>query len=242
MIVAIVGPTGVGKTRLSIELAKRYNAIIVGCDAVQIYQELNIGSAKVTEQEKENIKHYLIDIKNPLEEYTVRDYQQDLRKILDATEKNVIIVGGTGLYLTAGICDYRFDENIGKPKPLYDVKIIGLTQERKIIYEKINKRVDKMLELGLIDEVKNLYQKYPDSKVLHRAIGYKEIIEYLDNKISLDEAIVKIKQNSRHYAKRQYTWFKHQNIVKWFNVDYANFAHTIEEVINYLEGEKNEKN
>lgn len=243
MIVAVVGPTGVGKTRLSIELAKKYQAIIVGCDAVQIYKELNIGSAKVTEEEKCGIPHYLIDIKEPLEEYTVRDYQIDLRKILDHNkDKNIIIVGGTGLYLTAGICDYNFDnEQNAKTKLLYDVKIVGLTAHRDVIYERINQRVDVMLKDGLVDEVKNLYAKYPDSKVLQRAIGYKEIIAYLNNEISLAEATDLIKKNSRHYAKRQYTWFNHQNVVKWFDVNFADFDLTIKEVINYIEGEDNEK-
>ncbi len=243
MIVAVVGPTGVGKTRLSIELAKKYKAIIVGCDAVQIYQELDIGSAKVTEEEKENITHYLIDIKKPSEEYTVRDYQKDLRNILDNNkDKNIIIVGGTGLYLTAGICDYNFEKATNeKNKLLYDVKIVGLTAPRDVIYDRINQRVDAMLKNGLVAEVKNLYRKYPDSKVLKRAIGYKEIIAYLKGEISLEEATEDIKKNSRHYAKRQYTWFNHQNVVKWFNVNFQNFDLTIKEVINYLEGEKNEE-
>ena len=243
MIVAVVGPTGVGKTRLSIELAKNYKAIIVGCDAVQIYQELDIGSAKVTEEEKENITHYLIDIKKPSEEYTVRDYQKDLRNILDNNkDKNIIIVGGTGLYLTAGICDYNFEKATNeKNKLLYDVKIVGLTAPRDVIYDRINQRVDAMLKNGLVAEVKNLYRKYPDSKVLKRAIGYKEIIAYLKGEISLEEATEDIKKNSRHYAKRQYTWFNHQNVVKWFNVNFQNFDLTIKEVINYLEGEKNEE-
>lgn len=241
MIVAIVGPTGVGKTKLSIELAKKYNAIIVSCDAVQIYDGLNIGSAKVRAEEKENIKHYLIDIRKPNEEYTAKNYQDDLRKIInDNKDRNIIIVGGTGLYLSAGLYDYKFDGKCDA-KLLYPVIFIGLTQERKLIYEKINNRVDKMIAEGLVDEVKNLYQQYPDSKVLKRAIGYKEIIEYLDGNISLEKAIDAIKQNSRHYAKRQYTWFNHKNNVKWFNVCYENFENTITSVIKYIEGEVHEK-
>ena len=285
MLIAIVGPTGVGKTKLSIELAKKYNASIINCDAVQIYQELNIGSAKVTEEEKEGIKHYLLDIKKPNEEYTVRDYQKDFRNIVDNNEGNFIIVGGTGLYLTAAIMDYDFadeiktiDEeldndtlykmalekdnncNIDKnnrsrlinflkkdkleekaSKVLYDVKIIGLTAPREVIYEKINKRVDVMFNLGLVDEVKNLINKYPDSKVLNRAIGYKETIKYLNKEVSLEECKEEIKKNSRHYAKRQYTWFNNKNNVKWFNVDYDNFSNTINDVIKYIEGDISEK-
>ncbi len=283
MILAIVGPTGVGKTKLSIELAKKYKAIIISCDAVQIYRGLDIGSAKVTEEEKEGIPHYLIDIKNPDEEYSVRDYQQDFRKIVSENkDKNIIVVGGTGLYLTAAITDYQFleftsdmdfdafsneelyaqalakdkncsiaknnrvrlinflkkeDTPVSNSKMLYDVKIIGLTQERSKVYEKINDRVDKMITSGLVNEVKALYQKYPDSKVLNRAIGYKEIISYLKGDVTLEEAIDSIKKNSRHYAKRQYTWFNNKNEVKWFMVDYLNFSDTINSVIKYIEGE-----
>ena len=284
MLIAIVGPTGVGKTKLSIELAKKYNASIINCDAVQIYQELNIGSAKVTEAEKEGIKHYLLDIKKPNEEYTVRDYQKDFRNIVDNNEGNFIIVGGTGLYLTAAIMDYDFadetktiDEeldndtlykmalekdsncNIDKnnrsrlinflkkdkieekaSKVLYDVKIIGLTAPREVIKKK-NNRVEVMFNLGLVDEVKNLIRKYPDSKVLNRAIGYKETIKYLNKEVSLEECKEEIKKNSRHYAKRQYTWFNNKNNVKWFNVDYDNFSNTINDVIKYIEGDISEK-
>ena len=151
-------------------------------------------------------------------------------------------MGGTGLYLTAAIMDYDFldkdtiDENI--PKMLYDVKIIGLTAPREVIYEKINKRVDDMFNQGLVDEVKNLISKYPDSKVLTRAIGYKETIKYLNKEVSIEECRDEIKKNSRHYAKRQYTWFNNKNSVKWFNVDYDNFTNTINDVIKYIEGDK----
>lgn len=238
MIVAIVGPTGVGKTKLSIELAKYYNAIIINCDAVQIYKGLDIGSAKVTEEEKEGIKHYLIDLKTPDEEYSVADYQKDFRQVIaENKDKNIIIVGGTGLYLTAGLYDYNFDGK-NDAKMVYDAIIIGLTQDRKLIYDKINKRVDKMVNEGLIEEVKTLYLKYPHSAVLKRAIGYKEIINYLDGRASLEKAIDEIKKNSRHYAKRQYTWFNHKNNVKWFNADYENFENTIDSVIKYIEGVK----
>ncbi len=286
MIIAIVGPTGVGKTQLSLALAQKYQAIIINCDAVQIYKGLDIGSAKIKPSEMDGIPHFLIDIKNPDEDYSVADYQKDFRQIIAQNpDKNIIIVGGTGLYLTAAINDYQFGmqknidymgytnaelydlalaqdpnckitpnnrirlinflkrtTNPSIAKPLYDVKIIGLTQERSLIYERINDRVKQMLDEGLVAEVKELYQKYPDSKVLHRAIGYKEIISYLNNEITLAEAIRKIQQNSRHYAKRQYTWFKHKNNVKWFPVDYEEFANTIDNVIKYIEGVDDEKN
>ena len=281
MILAVVGPTGVGKTKMSVELAKYYNAIIVNCDAVQVYQEMNIGSAKATDQEKENIDHYLIDIVKPSDYYSVKNYQEDLRKILDTNkDRNIIIVGGTGLYLTAGILDYRFEDektnetyddlsneelydlalkkdnsmqieknnrvrlirflnrsnnDIVPAKPLYDVSIIGLTTTRDNLYRIIDNRVDEMIQNGLVDEVKELYNKYPESRVLKTAIGYKEIIEYLNNTVSLDEAIDNIKKNSRHYAKRQYTWFNNKLDVKWFDVNYEDFSKTVNDVIDYIE-------
>ena len=280
MIIAVVGPTGVGKTKMSVELAKYYNGIVINCDAVQVYKDLNIGSAKITEEEKEGVKHYLFDIKNIDEEYTVMDYQKDLRSLLEKNkDKNIIIVGGTGLYLSAGLMDYRFyeekenknydnysneelyklavkkDKNMQihpnnrqrlvrflnkevhenvELKMLYDAKIIGLTTDRTRLYEIINKRVDKMMNEGLLKEVKTLYKKCPSSKILSSAIGYKELIEYLDGKISLNMAIEKIKLNSRHYAKRQYTWFNNKMNIKWFNVNYENFNETIDNVKKYL--------
>ena len=280
MILAIVGPTGVGKTKLSIELAKKYNAIIINCDAMQVYKGLDIGTAKIREDEKEGIKHLLFDIKEPNEKYTVFDYQKDVRDLLDKyKDNNIIFVGGTGLYLRAALFDYRFNEDkdivdysdytnqqlldlclkkdpncnihinnrvrlerflnrdnndIVKPNLLYDVTFIGLTTDRDILYNNINKRVDIMLENGLLDEVKDLYKKYSNSEALRRGIGYKELLDYLDNKCSLDDAIYKIKQNSRHYAKRQYTFFNNQFNIKWFNVDFNNFNNTINEVLEYI--------
>lgn len=280
MKIFIMGPTGVGKTKLSVELAKIFDAYIINCDAVQVYKGLDIGSAKVTEEEKCGIKHFLFDIKNPDEEYNVKDYQTDLRNLFDKySDKNLIIVGGTGLYATAGAYDYRFNDeekkdysnysledlyklakekdincNIDKnnrirlerflqkdltslvePTLLYnDAIFIGLTTSRENLYKIINKRVDKMVKDGLIDEVKELYKKYPNSLILKRAIGYKEIIEYLDNKISLEKSIDEIKKNSRHYAKRQYTWFNNKMDIKWFEVNFNYFNETIDNVKDYL--------
>lgn len=280
MKIFIMGPTGVGKTKLSVELAKLYDAYIINCDAVQVYKGLDIGSAKVTEEEKCGIKHFLFDIKNPDEEYSVKDYQTDLRNLFNKySKKNLIIVGGTGLYATAGAYDYRFNDeekkdysnysleelyklakekdincNIDKnnrirlerflqkdltslvePTLLYnDAIFIGLTTSRENLYKIINKRVDKMIDNGLVQEVKNLYTNYPKSKILKRAIGYKEIIDYLDNKITLEEAVDEIKKNSRHYAKRQYTWFNNKMDIKWFEVNFNNFNETIDNVKDYL--------
>lgn len=281
MIIAVVGPTGVGKTKMSIELAKKYNAAIVNCDAVQVYKFLNIGSAKVCEDEKEGIKHYLLDIKNPDDDYTVKNYQIDARKIIENNkDKNLIFCGGTGLYLCAALMDYRFYEDescenydnldneelyklalkkdkscpidrnnrvrlirflnkknieVVEPKLLYEnVLFIGLTTDRENLYKIINKRVDLMFENGLLEEVKNLYKKYPNSRVLKSAIGYKEVIKYLNNEITLEECIEEIKKLSRHYAKRQYTWFNNKMNIKWFDVDYNNFENTISNVKKYI--------
>lgn len=281
MILAIIGPTAVGKTKLSIELAKKYNAIIINCDAMQVYQGLDIGTAKVTSEEKEGITHELLDFVPATQNYTVYDYQKDARKLLEKYQgRNIIFVGGTGLYLKGALYDYRFyeetttnsydnltneelynlalakDKNMTihpnnrkrlvrflnkeiqeyvEPKPLYNFKIIGLTTSRDILYDKINKRVDVMFQSGLLTEVKSFYDQGIRSKALETGIGYKELYQYFDNKITLEEAKDLIKKNSRHYAKRQYTFFNHQLDVKWFDTNYEDFSKTIKEVENYIE-------
>jgi len=286
MIIAVVGPTGVGKTKMSIELAKKYNAEVISCDSMQVYKKMDVGTAKVTEEEKEGIIHHLIDIKDVSEDYSVYDYQKDARRVLELllkSDKNVVIVGGTGLYLKALLYDYKFNESYDKKdfssytneelykmvltidkdskihlnnrqrlesflnnhklgeektvsKLLYkDVKIIGLTRPREELYASINDRVDKMLDNGLIDEARYFYDMKVNSKAINTAIAYKELYMYFDNKISLEDAIELIKQRSRRYAKRQYTWFKNQMEVKWFDVNINNFSKTIEDVVNYLE-------
>ena len=282
MIVAIVGPTGVGKTKMSVELAKRYNAIIINADAVQVYKELNIGSAKATEEEKDGVKHFLLDFKEPSENYTVSDYQKNAREIIAKyKDRNIIFCGGTGLYLCAALMDYRFYEDISnetyddltnaelyelalkkdknvkiaknnrvrlirflnknpkevvEPKLMYDnVFFVGLTTNRDNLYDIINNRVDKMFAMGLVDEVANLVKKYPNSRVLNSAIGYKEVISYLRGEYTLEETKELIKKNSRHYAKRQYTWFNNKMDVKWFLVNYAEFDKTIDMVKKYID-------
>lgn len=288
-VIVITGPTAVGKTKLSIELAKRYNGEIINADAVQVYKGLDIGSAKVTEEEKEDIPHHLFDIKEVDEEYTIYHYQKDCRKLIKEVQgrgKTPILVGGTGLYIKAALYDYKLTEeketntydnltdeelynkllevdkdividknnrrrliralNYYKEnnksintnttnKLLYDAIFIGLTTDRRILYDKINTRVDIMIKDGLLNEVKAFYDKNVRTKPLLNAIGYREIYSYFDGNISLEEAIDKIKQNSRHYAKRQYTFFNHQLPVVWFETDYSNFNNTVEEVIDYIE-------
>ncbi len=284
MILAIVGPTGVGKTKLSVALAKKFNAVIINCDAMQVYKDLNIGTAKVTEEEKEGIDHYLFDIKDVSDEYTVYDYQKDARKLIEKfKDRNIIFVGGTGLYLKSALYDYRFydevdnkkdyskytnDElykmvlekdpnslihpnnrvrmerfldkiNIDKiePIPLYKHMIIGLTTDRDVLYDRINKRVDVMVKAGLLEEAKRVYDTNIRSKAVMTPIGYKELFPYFDGSSNLEICLDKIKQNSRHYAKRQYTFFNHQLPVKWFDVDFDNFDNTVNEVLNYVSKE-----
>jgi tRNA dimethylallyltransferase len=287
-VIVITGPTAVGKTKLSIELAKKLNGEIINADAMQVYKGLNIGTAKVTEKEKENIPHHLFDIKEVEEEYSIYNYQKDCRKVIDnilRRNKTPILVGGTGLYIKAALYDYKLSEektnntydnlkteeiykellkldkdiNIDKNnrrrliralnyykenntsisnnktnKLLYDTIFIGLTTDREILYKKINQRVDNMIENGLLEEVKYYYDKNIKAKPLINGIGYKELYNYFDGLCSKEEAVEKIKQNSRHYAKRQYTFLNHQLNVVWFETDYNNFNNTIEKVSSYI--------
>ena len=288
-IIVITGPTGVGKTKLSIELAKIYDGEIINADSMQIYQELNIGTAKIKESEKEGIPHHLFDIKEVYEEYTIYHYQQDCRRVIKDIQnrgKTPILVGGTGLYIKSALYDYKLSEetsnntydnltdedlynelikldkdieidknnrrrliralnyykenndsinNNKTNKLLYDTIFIGLTTERSLLYKKINDRVDVMIKDGLLEEVKEFYDKDIRTKPLLNAIGYREIYKYFDGEYTFDEPIDKIKQNSRHYAKRQYTIFNHQIPIVWFETDYNNFNNTIEKVSDYID-------
>ncbi len=283
-IIVIVGPTAVGKTKLSIELAKKYNGEVINGDSTQVYKELNIATAKVTKEEMENIKHHLLDIRELEEPYTVYDFKKDAQKLIEKIKndgKTPIIVGGTGLYITSLLYDYQFEEeksvkvepdydlllkldpetkihknnkkrierylsyykSTGKKlneKELskemkYDAIVIGLTTDRSILYDRINKRVDNMIDNGLLKEAKYIYDLNIRSKAVMTPIGYKELFKYFDNEITLEEAIERIKQNSRHYAKRQYTWFNNKMNVKWFDVDFENFDNTVKNIEEYIE-------
>lgn len=265
-VIVLVGPTAVGKTSLSIKIAKRYNLDIISGDSVQVFKGLDIGSAKVTKEEMDGVKHHLIDILNPGDYYSVADFQKNVRELIEKNDVS-FIVGGTGLYIKAALYDYNFSgekrdfdlekkyenysneelyevlkkvdleasKNIhmnnrkrviraielngnkskenNKDIPLYDSLIICLDLPREVLYERINKRVDLMIKEGLLEEVKGLY----DKNIRIHAIGYSELYDYFDGLISLDEAIELIKKNSRHYAKRQMTWFRNQMNAKFFS-------------------------
>ena len=277
--IVIAGPTGVGKTKISIDLASELNAEIISSDSAQIYKGLNIGTAKITEKEMQGIKHHLIDIVEPISKYSVGNFEKDVNKILNQNpEKNFLLVGGTGLYInsvTKGLSilpeadkktrEYlstldnqtlfelalKYDEEATKEiHPNNRVRLervvevflltgqkfsklskkniknnnfkflkIALERDRKNLYDRINKRVDIMFEQGLVDEVKNLYKIYGEKLYKLNIIGYNEIIDYINGKISLDETSYRIKLNSRHYAKRQFTWFKADKEYQWFNLD-----------------------
>lgn len=289
-VIVITGPTGVGKTKMSIELAKALNTEIINGDAYQIYKYMNIGTAKPTNEEKQGIQHHLMDFLDPLSSFSICDYQKLVREKISDFDKNnkvPIIVGGSGLYIDSVLYDYRFtedarniedekkydeysneelhnilknldseaalkihpnnrkrvlraielsqsnssqDERSLKNNPVYDFLLIFLNDEREVLYERINKRVDEMVETGLLEEVKSLYPGKLSNQAM-KAIGYQEIIDYLDNKQSLDDAINLIKQHSRNYAKRQLTWYRNHQNVKFIMIDVNNLDNTKNEII-----------
>ena len=299
-VLCIVGPTAVGKTKMSIELAKQLNGEIISGDSMQIYRGMDIGTAKATMDERQGIPHHLIDEKNPDEPYSVAAFQQTVRAKMEEIKsrgKLPIIVGGTGLYIKSVLYDYEFageseskeideakyghlsneelhaklatvdeagakdihpnnrkrviraleiyetsgvkkSEMIEKQehKMIYDACLIGLTDDRTVLYDRINKRVDTMYETGLVEEVKALFdQGIPAESQSIRAIGYKELYDYFKGFISLEESKELIKRNSRRYAKRQYTWFNNQMDVTWFKVDVQHFDKTVQEVLTYVQ-------
>ena len=283
-VIVICGPTASGKTALSIELAKRIDGEIISCDSMQIYKEMDIGTAKVTKEEMQGIKHYLVDYISPDERYSVARFKQDAKnaiKDIIAKGKTPIIVGGTGLYLDSLIYEIDYPqieldeeyrnkmENIANegrleelyllakkidPKAIekispndqkriirvleiynstgktktqleeesrkeveYDYKVFAINWEREKLYERINKRVDIMIEQGLIDEVKQIKEKYSKFPTAMQGLGYKEVVDYLEGKYTKDEMIEKIKMETRRYAKRQITWFKKNKQTIWLN-------------------------
>lgn len=303
-LVVLIGPTAVGKTKTSIELAKHFNGEIISGDSMQIYKGMDIGTAKITKEEMDGIQHHLIDIKAPNESFSAAEFQQIVReKIIEISSRGKLpmIVGGTGLYIQSVLYDYQFSEapsderyrqelekkaiqhgnvwlhkelmkldpksgeNIhpnnvrrvirameifhctGKtmtdyqetqtPEKLYDAAIIGLTMERDKLYERINHRVDVMMENGLLNEVQKLYKMGIKDCQSIQAIGYKELYEFFNGYVSLEEAIVNLKQNSRRYAKRQLTWFRNKMDVSWFDMTDASDEAVLRKKINEISRE-----
>ena len=296
MGIVIGGPTGVGKTSLSIKLAKILDAVIINCDSMQIYKHMDIGTAKITEKEKEGVEHYMFDIVEPIDRYNVGDYYRDVNSLLKKFEKdnrNVILVGGTGLYINSIVrglsklpeADLSIRNSLEKlsTEELYEklkeldeeaakeihpnnrVRVeravevclltgnkfsklnklnikdnnynfiqIALERDRKILYDRIDYRVELMIENGLVEEAKDIYKKYNSEKNKIKAIGYKELFDYFDGLISVDEAIEIIKKESRHYAKRQFTWFKGDADYKWFDLGQITEDEIIKKILNFL--------
>ncbi|CAM4014624.1 tRNA delta(2)-isopentenylpyrophosphate transferase [Bacillus manliponensis] len=299
-VVVIIGPTAVGKTKLSIDLAKALHGEVISGDSMQVYRKMDIGTAKVTAEEMNGIPHYMIDIKNPEEAFSVAEFQSRVREhIQDISSRGKlpIIVGGTGLYVQSVLYDYQFSEEPGdviyreklevlasehgveyvhnmlqeidpesakrihpnnvrrviraleifhttgktmsdqldeqETELLYDVAFIGLTMDRALLYDRINLRVDLMMEQGLLQEVKNLYEDGVRDCQSIQAIGYKELYEYLEGRTSLEEAVTALKTNSRRYAKRQLTWFRNKMDVEWFNMT---SGEKTTEILQYIEG------
>jgi tRNA dimethylallyltransferase len=293
----IAGPTGVGKTDLSIKLAKLLDADIISADSAQIYKEMNIGTAKITTEEMQGVKHYMLDVVEPIKKYSVGDYQTAVDNILNEKEKenkNIILTGGTGLYIgsiTEGLSDLPAGDPILReellkldseelykklmeldPQAAQDIHInnrrrveravevclltgdkfsvlskkniknnnynffkVALERDREYLYERINLRVDIMLEKGLEQEVRDLYEKYGENLRKINIIGYTELIEYFNGKVTYEEAVENIKRNSRRYAKRQFTWFKNDPTYVWFDLDKL----SEEEIINSIMSELN---
>lgn len=300
-VIVICGPTASGKTKLSIELAKRVEGEIISCDSMQIYQEMDIGTAKPTEEERQGIQHYLLDFVSPEERYSVADYKKDAKQAIKeivAKGKIPIIVGGTGLYIDSLIYEIEYpniefdleyrkqlEERVekegleklyeeakaidslamqkisqndtkrilrileiyhttGKTKteqeiesrknpPEYDYQVYALRWDRQILYERINQRVDNMIEQGLIQEVEEILKKHKHFPTAMQGLGYKEVVEFLEGHITKEEMIEKIKMETRRYAKRQMTWFRKNKQTVWLDGQ-ANVEDNIDVIIKKL--------
>lgn len=285
-LITISGPTACGKTAVSVELAKIINGEIISADSMQVYKYMDIGTAKITEKEKQGIKHYLIDALYPDEEFSIAVFQKMAKEALSEIYdkgKMPVLVGGTGFYVNGLIYDNdftpgekddkmrlmlekdaaekgneyvhnilreldpeyaetvhpnnvkrviraiefcrdtgeKFSEYNARERlrePAYDVKGFILNMDRDLLYERIEKRIDIMLKNGLVEEVKGLMEKYSENLVSMKGLGYKEIIGYLNGEYSLEEAIYILKRDTRHFARRQLTWFKHQSNGMWINM------------------------
>ncbi|MBO0993042.1 tRNA (adenosine(37)-N6)-dimethylallyltransferase MiaA [Bacillus sp. SD088] len=311
-VVSVIGPTAVGKTELSLQIAKRFNGEIISGDSMQIYRGMDIGTAKIKPSEMQGVPHHLLSFKDPRESFSVAEYQKVVREKIKEVQSRghlPILVGGTGLYIQSVLYDYQFSDAPADPSfrkrmeekvqsgeamnlynqleavdpdaadkihpnnhrrviraleifhctgktmtefqkkqqniPLYQDVLIGLTMDREILYQRIDHRVDIMMEEGLVQEVSDLM-----NNGLHRehqsmkAIGYKEIADYLEKRTSYEEALTLLKKNSRHYAKRQLTWFRNKMEAEWFDLtdqreDWKKIAGIIDFIAGKLELKSN---
>ncbi|HET7658264.1 MAG TPA: tRNA (adenosine(37)-N6)-dimethylallyltransferase MiaA [Bacillales bacterium] len=300
-LIVVVGPTAVGKTKVSVELANRLGGEIINGDSMQVYKGMDIGTAKITEEETKGVPHHLFNIKQPIDSYSAAEFQDLARPLVTAINergKIPIVVGGTGMYIkalthhfnftdTASDRVYRekmekFAEEHGNEKlherlkdidpesaagihpnnvrrviralevfhatgipaserkekereSPYLLAPIGLTMEREKLYERINQRVDEMIKEGLIEEVRGLYESGIGECQSIQAIGYKEIYAYLRGDCSMEEAVSQLKQNSRRYAKKQYTWFLRQMDIRWFDVTDGDFEKKISSILRFVQ-------
>ena len=300
-VIVICGPTASGKTALSIELAKKINGEIISADSMQIYKDMDIGTAKPDKEEMQGIKHYLLDCISPDVRYSVAEYKQDATNAIEEIlqkGKTPIIVGGTGLYVDTLIYgieynDIKIDEEYRKElekiaeeqglQPLYEValkideeamqkispndkkrimrvleiykatgktktqqeiesrkngvkydyKVFALNMDREVLYNRINLRVDIMIKNGLIEEVKNLKEKYNKFPTAMQGLGYKEVVEHLEGKATKEEMIEKIKMETRRYAKRQLTWFRKNKETIWLDATKEK-DYNVSQIIDYI--------
>jgi len=305
-IVAIVGPTAVGKSALGLKLAKKFNGEIISGDSMQIYRHLDIGTAKDSPAELKEVPHHLVDICDADQRYTVKDFQEKAKTIatdLASNDRLPLVVGGTGFYLssltnnlnlggkdngdnelrkeliqierTEGVSQLQTILKKEDPKAFEkidvensrrliraievfrttgksildqdngqkwaDFYLVGLTDDRPKLYDRINKRVDKMLEMGLLDEAQFVYEHRDDFPQAKNGIGYKELFPYFEQQASLESCAEEIKKNSRHFAKRQFTYFRNQMNVDWYNIsDDKNYQETIENNITKFIGGNND--
>ncbi|RLL45395.1 tRNA (adenosine(37)-N6)-dimethylallyltransferase MiaA [Oceanobacillus piezotolerans] len=302
-VIAIMGPTAVGKTKLSIEIAKRFNGEVISGDSMQVYKGLDIGTAKIKKEETEGIPHHMIDIAEPDEPFSVAAFQSHVKSSIDeitSRNKLPILVGGSGLYIQAALFDYHFSdterdnsitnrlqeqvevegimplynrlkeidpvqaekihpnnhrrvirameiyETTGKTmteyqedqalESPYHLILIGLEMERELLYKRINKRVNDMMDQGLLDEVKSLYEQGYSRCQSMRGIGYKEFIPYFEGTQSLEESIDILKRNSRRFAKRQYTWFRNKMAIDWYEVTPETLEKKFQMILDDLAG------
>ena len=285
-LIAVVGPTAVGKTAVGIELAQQFNGEIISGDSQQVYRHLDIGTAKATPEEQAAAPHHLIDVRDVDANYSVYDFVVEASQAITeiaSRGKVPIIVGGTGLYLQSLLEGYhlgdevdqekvlayrktleqlsdevlfgkiaelrkeipeinrrrairvlelaKFGQNLENKETNYEALLIGLNDDRQVLYDRINHRVDLMLEKGILDEAKWLYDNHRNAQAA-RAIGYKELFPYFTGDASLEDCVEKLKQNTRRFAKRQLTWFRNRMAVNFYTVSEADFKETVIQDVN----------